>query len=440
MAIFQNTQQAIWPLPETLDPEFESKVHNFEFYTLSNGLRVLQTSDPNDRSFNVKVQVNGGAIHQEVGKRGIPHFHEHMVFKGTEKFADKKDLYEFAENFNLSHNASTGYTDQEFYANSDADLESANAACEFVSQVVFHPSFPETEALLEREVVLSERLMYNNEPWDVVGELYARHYFEEQHPLGGGGVLGSEDEIKEFTVQDVRDFHDKFFHPANMLLVISSQLEGGKMRELAEKYFNVTKPGEWNPNPIIGLKRATQKESSLIEKDYDATYVYVNHYFPEERIGQMDKEIYTMILLSYVLSKRLYKDLRDSQGLAYAIGSYSDSIYHGRNLVLYGQFGKDKYKKAKEQLVTYVNKLVEEPITEMEFKRAMRNRKSVRWADSPSKILDFIADKYFYRGQFVSPEYTHRYYDQVSLGDLQAFAKDYLKDNQPEIVAVGPVV
>lgn len=439
MANFTPTDNAIWPLEERLDPDFEKNVSGVEFYTLPNGLRVLQSRDQQDRSFSVELRVNAGSIHQNTEKRGVPHFHEHMVFKGTEKFPNKTALYEFAENHNLEHNASTGYTSQEFYAVSDAEINEAKAACEFVSQVVFHPIFPEAEAVLEKEVVMSERLMYNNEPWDVISEKYSQHFYGEQHPLGGGGILGSEADIESFTVDDVRKLHEEFFHPENMLLVICSGLPSEQMRELAMEYFSVSKRnGNWVKNPIYKQSRLTTPGELLIEKDYDATYLYVSHYFDYEPMHFPNIETFALSVINYALGKRLYKDLRDQQGLAYSVSSFTDDIYHGRTLTLYGQFAAKKYESAKSQLLNYTQKLIEKPVTLEEYNRAILKRKSVRWADSARNILNWVADLYFYRGQFNSPEYMHKYYDQLTLDYVNSIAKKFLEHSKPEIIAVGP--
>src|SRR5690606_28658717 len=135
-----------------------------------------------------------------------------------------------------------------------SDTESAAAACKYISQVVFHPLFPEKEIKLEKQVVLSERKMYNNDPWSVLYESYDQHFYGDKNPIGGGGVLGSEQDILGFTHQDVIDHHHQLFVPANMLLVMSSGLEHSQMEDLAQEYFDINvETGNWEKNNLKDL-------------------------------------------------------------------------------------------------------------------------------------------------------------------------------------------
>ncbi len=434
------TKKAIFPIDTILDPKFDQLVSDLEYYELDNGMRVLQMHDDRDRSFFVKAVVNAGAIHQSPDNRGLAHFVEHMVFKGTKNLGDKKEIDDFAQDFDLSYNAFTSNTSQGFHALSDADDESANAACKFVSDVVFNPLFPEEEVVLEKQVILAERKMYNSDPHEYPFEVLDRHYFSDDDPLGGGGILGLEEDIQRVDHKALVDFHHKYFHPENMLLICSSGLESKQMRQLLAKYFN--KGGSrrgWLDNPIIDQPRHTASQNYAEHKDYDNVRVFVSYYFPKQSTFSFpDKELFGLEVISYVLSKRLFQDLRENQGLAYSVWANLSNIFHGHLMLLSGEFPQEVYLTAREQLENYMQKLVDEPITTQEYKRAIRHLTSIRWANSAKAVLNHVANNLYKFGQFTSPEFLIEYYNKLDLEYVQQLLETLFVEAKPEVIVVGP--
>lgn len=435
------TTNAVFPLAAELDPKFNERVSGLEYYTLDNGLRVLQMHDDRDRSFFVKTIVNAGAIHQTKQSRGLAHFVEHMVFKGTSNIGDKKALDEFAQDYDLAYNAYTSNTAQAFHALSDVDDESAEAACRFVSDLVFNPLMPEAEVKLEKQVILAERKMYNSDPHEYPFEVLDRHYYDENHPLGGGGILGLEKDISKISHSDLVGFHQEFFHPDNMLLICSSGLENSKMKNLMSKHFSQGEKGRgWHKNPILGEARRTEIQDYQEEKDYDNVRIFVSYYFPKQSSFNFpDKELFAMEVISFVLSKRLFQDLRDNQGLAYSVWANLINMVHGYTMLLSGEFPKEHYATAREQLVGYMQKLISEPITTQEYSRAMRHLTSIRWANSAKAVLNHVANNLYKYGQFTSPEFLLDYYKQLDLEYVQMLLETFFVEAKPEIIAVGPV-
>lgn len=436
------TNQAIWPITQNLENDFAAKVGALDIYTLDNGMRVLLGHDPNDRTTYFRVIVNGGALHQNVGLRGVPHFTEHMVFRATEQFKDNVEVMDFVQEYNLSYNGFTSQEEQGYYVESDVDLESSQAAAKFISQVVLHPTFPEADAAKEREIIMSERKAGMSEPDQVTGEVYTQHFYSDKHPWGGGDVIGSEQDIAQFKVEHCIDFYKRFFIPANMVLIATSSLPKDQLKKMVNDYFNVQMPivNQWSENPLIGATRDTEVHDSLIPADFNHVNLYLGNYLPySEDLYDYSLDYFGLRLAAQVLSVRQFLEVREKQALAYSTYSLVDNTGTGFFFTSHGQFPKDVYAKGREELLKEHNNLTTTPITEKEFRQAKRKLKSVRWADNLRAIATFVGGNLFERGQLIAPETQQKFYDQLTVEGVNNLVQKYLVNTPLETIAVGPL-
>lgn len=429
----------VWPVATTLDSNFHQHVTNFQQFQLANGLTVFIFSDPQDRSCKLELFVNGGAIHQPVSNRGIAHFTEHMVFRSTQKFADNEKLMQYAQDFNIEFNGYTSKDMQAFYCTSDADLEAAEAAANLLSQIVLHPKLEEKYINLERDIVYSEQQAGESDPDLVTNDEYERHFHSAQHPLGGGGLIGEPEVIKQYNHQQVIDFYSTYFSPKNMVLVISGGLADAELRKLAEKYFDVSREGIWQANPLVDKSRDTQIEDRQRQAQFNHINVVTNRYLTTDRIEFPSLEYFALRLAQHALSTRVFLDIREKQGLAYAVYADFDDLRHGFVFQLHGEFPQDKHQQGKDELIKYMDDLINRPMSKAEFQRALRNRKSVRWADRTRAVAEFVARNYFVRGQLISPEMMRDWYNQLDLDFVNESLASLLKDVPIETIEVGPL-
>jgi predicted Zn-dependent peptidase len=398
--------------------------------------------DAKDRSSYFQVNVNAGAIHQSIHKRGVPHFTEHMLFQGTEQFADSRALVEHSEEFNINYN---GYVQEDasaYYVECDNDMESLHAALQLLSQVVLHPTFPAERADKEREVIMGERQTLMSDPDRFSYEVYTNHFFGMDHPFGDGGVLGSETDINNFVVQDAIDYYNRQFHPENMWLIVS----GGKPRAVYENliftYFDVPVQTRkaWTPNPVLTQNRNTTQLITEIPKDFNHVNVYAGYYLPSPAIlNYPSKEYFALSIAASALSTRAFLSVRDQQGLAYSVQSSLDDMYYGYFFNLYGEFPGSKYLKGRAELEKMLTNFVNEPLTDQEFRRGLRKYKSVRWARSARRIVGNVANFLFFHGQPISPEAFHPMLDSLTLEEVNSVTKSFLANRPVEVIAVGKI-
>jgi predicted Zn-dependent peptidase len=223
-----------------------------------------------------------------------------------------------------------------------------------------------------------------------------------------------------------------------MVLAVSGGLPKNTLRRIIKKYFNNVKPtGSWQPNGILNRKRDTKVvEDQQVPKDFNHVNIHSSIYL-DDTPKPFSLEEHALQIASEVLSTRVFLDIREKQGLAYFITSNLNNIDHGYLFELYGEFPTEKYVQAKEQMLKYVTDILANPITEEEYKRALRKLKSVRWADSARAIAPFVSRNLLYYGQLWLPEVRHQFYDQLTLEKVNQIADGALSGKKIESITVG---
>lgn len=435
----QTNQNAVWPLSFELDPNVFKSLPELEIYTLDSGLRVLMLPGSNTRSLRMQVLVNGGAIHQDINKRGVPHFLEHLMFRSTEEFSDKEALTNFMQDYNIDHNGFTSDDNQGYWIASDVDEVATDAAARVLSQITLHPLLEEKYVEMEKQIIYTERESGESDPYIVTWDTFVDHFHGDNHPLGGGGVIGETKTILSYTHEDALNFHREYFTPDNMLLVVSGGISREAMKSLVNKYFNVGSSAGWKHNRHIEAKRETNRLETINVKDFNHVSVNVGYYLPGSVVPRYSPEFYALRIIDHALTTRLTLDVREKQGLAYSVYSSMPDFNHGMFFHASGEFAKDKYKQGRAELDRYMSELAGMQITAEEFRRAIRMMKSTRWADNTHSIASHAAGKLFIEGQAVSPEYSHSAIDQLTLEFVNTVPAKLFSGRPMESILVGPV-
>ncbi len=441
ISIQETSNDSLWPIEKLIETDFKTKVPKIKVFKLDNDLRVVLLSDETDRSSYVSISVNAGAVHQPTSLRGISHFVEHMLYRGTKRFPDTKAIQDFAEDHNLSWNGMTGGYLTEYFAEADNDDDSVEAAFTYVSEVMQNPTFPKDKEDMERDIVMGERLTYMSNPADTFYEVYSNHFFGGNHPLGGGGVIGSEEDIKQYTAKKAQDFFRQTYYPANSILLVTGGRDSNFYLKMIQKFFgDWKKGGEWIPNPDMDFKRETEIKETSEKKDYNHVNLLVSMFLPEDEVGGLfSRKSFALRVGAIVLSRRITMDIREEQGLSYKQYALSDRLGRNRNFELYAEFPKDVFMKGKEELLKYTDNLVTKPIEKKEFDRAMKKLKSTRWAKSSRSIAKKVASNLFNYGQLLSPEAHHPMINKLTLESVNEDIASLLEGKPLDIVAVGAI-
>src|SRR3954466_1638964 len=201
--------------------------------TLDSGVRVVSEALPSVRSVALGFWIRAGSRDEGTEQAGISHFLEHLLFKGTDRYSSR-EIDELFDAMGAEVNAGTGKETTSVYSRFlDQHLDSA---FDVLQDMVLRPAYPAIDS--ERQVVIEEIAMYEDEPQDKVHDVLAGAVFGD-HPLGRP-IIGRADVVSSVPVPEIGRWHDGRYVPGNMVLAAAGNLDHDRVVELAEKAFGDT--------------------------------------------------------------------------------------------------------------------------------------------------------------------------------------------------------
>jgi len=214
-------------------------------FALRNGLRVVATTMPNERSFTVALALRAGSIFDPPKAPGLAHFLEHLIFKSTEDYSRA----ELAAAMQKCGNRFDPATNKEIISISGTvPARKSEDALQVIASVAQRPRFDAEDFETERHVVLEELRDWEEDPSKRI-ELLTDKTLWGAHPLGRD-VGGTRASVREMTRSQVRRFYRRYFHPRNAVLSLAGPMGAREMLDMARRQF-----GGWRPSPIAALPR-----------------------------------------------------------------------------------------------------------------------------------------------------------------------------------------
>lgn len=290
-----------------------------ESFTLKNGLEVIVIPNHRIPAVNHTLWYKIGAADDPAGKSGLAHFHEHAMFLGTEKYK-KGEYVNIISRNGGQQNAFTGHDATAYYVN--ISKENLPLAMKMEADRMGNLTASDVDMEKEREVIIEERRMRtDNNPDALLSEQINAALFRH-HPYHLP-VIGWKHEMETLTKQDVLDFHKKWYHPNNAILIIGGDVTAQEVKLLAEKYYGdlpkVDVPARrWNEEPPqIAQRRIIMQHSQVSQPELSLSYA-------TSSLGYGKKEqALPLFVLAQVLgggkASRLYHSLVSEQKLAAAV-------------------------------------------------------------------------------------------------------------------------
>jgi len=335
----------------------ETKFQVDEF-TLDNGMDVLVIPNHRVPAVMHMVWYKVGGIDEKLGKTGLAHYLEHLMFHGTKKYP-KDELDNMVSEFGGSHNAFTSYDFTAYYQNVPKDyLEQVmDVEADRMRNLVLE----EKKTKVERNVVLEERLMRrDNSPRAVLGEKVREALVGKEHPYGRP-LIGYEDDISGLTHQEALDFYDKYYYPNNAILVLAGDISKEEAKPLAEKYYGVIAKG-----PELEITMAEERErvikDKVVHKDKNTSNVEIKiAYLAPDLLSRHKEHAHALSLVSYLLAETknsiLYKKLVVEEDLALSVSSSYSDMSRGQSFFEISVVLKDP--KNEEQVLKYIDDALE---------------------------------------------------------------------------------
>jgi predicted Zn-dependent peptidase len=334
--------------------------------TLDSGVRVVTEGVPSVRSVALGLWVRTGSRDETPAQAGVSHFLEHLLFKGTSRYS-AIEISERFDGLGASVNAATGKETTHLHARF-LD-EHTHDVFELLAEMLLAPTYPDIDS--ERDVVLEEIAMYEDEPQDRVHDILAGAVFGE-HPLGRR-VLGRAEVIASIPIPDIDAYHQARYTGANVVVGAAGHLDHERIVELAERLVS---PATGENGGITGAGRPEETARlRFYEKDTEQYHIC----FGAPGIRRDDERRYGLAVLDSIFggstSSRLFREVREKRGLAYSVGSYNEQYTDSGLVATYVGTREDNVEEACAIIGAELARLRTEPVSGEELARAKESVK-----------------------------------------------------------------
>ncbi len=398
--------------------------------TTSGGLRVISEPLPGVRSVALGMWIGVGSRFERASEGGISHFIEHLLFKGTDRYA-AADIAEAFDAIGGEVNAATGRDHTVVYTRVlDDHLE---RAFEVMADMLQRPVFRELEQ--ERQVILEEILMYEDDPGDLVHDILGEAVFPDQ-PLGRP-VIGTSEVIASLPEDHIRAYHAGHYTVGNVVVAASGAVAQSRLVELSERHLGGLIAGADHP-----VAPAAPGPPRLVLRTKPTEQVHLALGGPG--LHRSDERRHAMGVLDVILggsmSSRLFQEIREKRGLAYAVGTYSVGYADTGQVGVYLGTREDNLAEAVGIIGRELRRLAEEPVADAELQRAREHMKGrlVLGLESPATRMHRIGRAVLSGTELLELDEMVERIEAVTADDVAALAASFWDPSSFSVAAIGP--
>ena len=332
---------------------------------LDSGVRVVTEHIPSVRSIALGFWVGVGSRDESPQQAGISHFLEHLLFKGTDRFSSE-EIDQIFDGMGAEANAGTGKETTSVYSRFlDQHLE---RAFDVLADMVLRPTYPDIDS--ERQVVIEEIAMYEDEPSDKVHDVLGEAIFGD-HPLGRP-IIGRADVISNVPVPEIAAYHDSRYVGSKVVVAAAGNLEHDRLVELVTGACDVR---DGNPDAHPPAPAVVEPRAAFHEKTTEQYHLCLG----APGIPRADERRFALRVLDTILggssSSRLFQEVREKRGLAYSVFSYASHYADTGQIGVYVGTRPDNVREAMDVIGSELRRIVDEPVSDEELTRAKENVK-----------------------------------------------------------------
>jgi predicted Zn-dependent peptidase len=325
---------------------------------LPNGLRIVTETMPEARSVTLGVWVRVGGRDEPTELSGASHFLEHLLFKGTEE-RSARQIAESIDSVGGEMNAFTAREHTAYYAR--LPYGQLDLGVGVLGDVLTSPSLRPAEVDAERQVIVEEILMNLDAPEDRVHTLLVDALFPD-HPLGRD-VLGSLPSVEALSRDDIAAFFDRWYRPETMVLTAAGHLDHADVVAAASEVLGSRSGGEL---PVREAPAPLTEAVAIDADDTEQAHLCLGWRSP----SATDDDRWSLAVANQVLgggmASRLFQEVREERGLAYAVYSHPSSFSDSGYLTIYCGTAPKRAKQTLDVIESVVADLLEHGITESE--------------------------------------------------------------------------
>ena len=405
---------------------------NVQKEAFPNGLVLITETMEHVHSVSVGIWLRSGSRREPAELNGISHFIEHMVFKGT----TRRSAEDIAREVDSLGGMLDAFTSKEMVCFNTRVLdEHLPKAFDVIADMVLNPKFAKDEIDREKSVILEEIRMTQDNPEDLVHELFTQNFWSP-HALGKP-ILGTPETVSAFTRDTLRTWFKQRYAPNNMVITAAGHLTHAQLLDLvSERFAKGTSAGE-------DAAEATPQPAShvTLRTKHELEQVHICMGVPA--LPMTDRRRFGVAVLNNVLgggmSSRLFQNIRERQGLAYAIFSELNSYRDAGALSVYAGTSLDTASQLVRSVLDEFRRLRDEPLSAPELRRAKDHLKGATLLalEGSGQRMNSLARYHMYFKRHFTAQDLIALLESVTVEDVQELAREFFQPGRMAASVVG---
>lgn len=408
--------------------------------TLQNGLRLITAPIEGTKTTTVLVIFSTGSKYEYAQNKGISHFLEHMMFKGTAKRPEVSSVTEDLDAIGSEFNAFTSKEYTGYWVR--AASEQAEFSLEIISDMLLHSKFDPAEISREKGVIIEELNMYLDDPKMYIDELFENLLYGDCP--AGWDVIGTKKTIKSFERKDFLKYLNSQYVAKNCFVIVAGQVPKNAQL-LVKKYFQKL-PTIKQKNKLRVLEKQTGPRVKIQNKKTDQAHILLG--VRGVPFGHRDEHIAKIlsVILGGGLSSRLGIEIREKQGLAYYVRTDSEKYSDTGYLATRTGVPVKKVDQAIKIILREYQRMTTEPIGAKELNRTKQlimGRTRLQMESSANiaqwyGLQSAIMNQQTKRRGIVSPDEFIKAMKKITPEEIQRFAKKIFVNQNLNLAIIGP--
>jgi predicted Zn-dependent peptidase len=399
---------------------------------LDSGLRVVTEHMDSVRSVALGFWIGAGSSAEDEPEAGLSHLIEHMLFRGTPRY-ESLQIDQIFDAMGAELNAGTGKeTTSVFSRVLDVHLEDA---LDVMADMVWRPSFEPSELEQERQIVLEEIAMYEDDPQDKVFDVLGEAVFG-RHPLGRA-IIGRADVVAGTPASGLAAFHGRRYVPGNVVIAAAGSVDHDALVAMVQR-AGVERVGV-HPPPPPPPPHEDAARVRFLRKDTEQYHVCLGG----PGIARDDDRRFALRVLDNILggtsSSRLFQEVREKRGLAYSVYSFEALFAHAGEFGLYLGTRPDNVATALRVVADELERFRHDPASAEELARSKENVKGriVLGLESTTARMNRLGSSVLSGLPLLSVDEVIERIDAVTLDDVRALASELLAPERLSAAGIG---
>ena len=385
------------------------------------------------RSISIGVWLTRGSRHETAERSGIAHFVEHMLFKGTTS-RSAEDIAQAIDSIGGQLDAFTAKEYASYYIK--VLDEHLPLAIDILSDIVRNPAFSVEDLEREKKVVVEEIKMVEDTPDDLVHELFTQGFWEN-HGLGRA-ILGTRETVESFSADLLRDYFTNAYMAQNLIVSAVGNLEHSQVRELVEQKFgSLSQAG----GPFFEDAPRVVPKTLIRNKDLEQSHLCVGvSSYPQKHDDRYSSYVLNT-LLGGSMSSRLFQNVREKRGLAYAVFSGLSAYRDAGSFTIYAGCSNEAVGEVIDLVVEELRTIKRSPVPDAELQRSKDHLKGslmLSLENTASRMSHLARQEIYFDRQFGLDE-TLAGIETVTAADVQRVAVDLFRNGSLAATVLGKV-